>query len=390
MELLQYLFYGLLLLTTGHSVVAWVQALRRGIQARRRQKLEYPDPNTWPQVAVIVPAWRERGTIERCIESLRHVEYPNWQIVIVAGGDDGTYEAARIAVSNLHATVIEQPPRGKNAALNMGLRATDAPVLVFLDADSQVTPHWLKSLVAPLLHGFGASNGNPLPLRPTSIAMGERMEQIASWEIHQDIILQGSGSIAVRRDVLHAVGGLGEEVVVGVDWDLSTRLAIRGIPRAASTTAVVYTERPSTIGEYWRNEVRWRRAHVLSLLKNRRYFFRDLVSAITSLYLYALAWGVALSALVTLIAIAVSWPIGMIALQAWALLLTWILARRAALCGEVAAYYRSATWLKYLWVPPLLLCVTLGAACLATLSLDRITMHFKGVRTAMPKGSAKL
>src|SRR5262245_45286043 len=114
------IIYGLGLLAGVHVIVVWMAAIWHGLRARQAHQHQTPHQLAlWPFVSVIIPAWQERGTLERCIASLRLVDYAEWEVVIVAGGLDGTYRAAVEACQGLeHFQVIEQQPRGKNAALN--------------------------------------------------------------------------------------------------------------------------------------------------------------------------------------------------------------------------------------------------------------------------------
>jgi cellulose synthase/poly-beta-1,6-N-acetylglucosamine synthase-like glycosyltransferase len=255
-------------------------------------------------------------------------------------------------------------------------------VIVLLDADSQVSPGWLRALVAPLNGVIRATTGNPVPLRPTATALGEQMERIAAYEIHHAIILQGCGSIAIRREVIEEIGGFPEDVWGGVDWDLDARLAARGTARAFCPEASVCTERPATLSEYWRNEVRWRRAHLTSLFRLRAHFLRDVPSVFSSLYLYALAWFSLLFTGITVAAVLLGSPqVRAAALILWSVFIAWVVLRRAALAIQVTAFTCEARWLRYLWVPPLLLFITLAASCVASSSIKRATMHFKGPRS---------
>jgi cellulose synthase/poly-beta-1,6-N-acetylglucosamine synthase-like glycosyltransferase len=310
------------------------------------------------------------------------VSYPSWEVIVVAGGADGTLDIARaVCAEDERFQAIEQQPKGKNAALNQGLELARGQVIVLLDADSEVSPGWLAALVASLRDGIQATTGDPLPTRSTLISLGERMEHIAAYRIHKRATLQGSGSIAICHEVIRAMDGFCEEVTVGVDWDLDARLLARGVPRTFCPDAVVHTERPATLGEYWRNQVRWRRAHFGSILRLSDHFLRDLVSAVTHLYIYALAWAFAWLALATCVALmAGNGRMGTVLGSLLGTIAAWVLLRRASLAAEVAAYTQDMTWLKLLWVPPLLLCVTLAAILPATLTWKRKQVHFKGPR----------
>jgi cellulose synthase/poly-beta-1,6-N-acetylglucosamine synthase-like glycosyltransferase len=378
-----------LLLPVGiHIAITWITALWRGLRARYLpRRVSTHRQAEWPSVSIIIPAWQERGTLEQCIASLELVDYPEYEVVIVAGGPDGTYRAAVEACEGYeHFRLLEQQPRGKNAALNAGVRAASGEVIVLLDADSQLAPGWLPALVAPIGGVIRATTGNPVPLRPTLTALTEQMERIAAADIYGAVVLQGSGSIAIDREVIEEIGGFPEDVLVGVDWDLNARLAARGVARACCPDAFVYTDRPATWREYWRNEVRWRRAHLTSLFRLRAYFLHDIGSIIRSFYLYGLAWFSILLTCGTIAAVLLGSPQSPATIVIiWALFVAWLALRRATLAVEVAAYTRRMYWLRLIWMPPLLLFITLVAACVASISTGRVSMHFKGPRSMVER-----
>ncbi len=103
-----------------HVLATWWAAVRRGRRARaldaQDSQLSLEDA---PAVSIIVPAWNERGTIERNIGALQRIDYPCWEAVIVAGGDDDTFAAARdTAAGDDRIRVLRRGPEPKNAALN--------------------------------------------------------------------------------------------------------------------------------------------------------------------------------------------------------------------------------------------------------------------------------
>lgn len=369
----------LLGLFTAWSVAA---AYRRGRAAREADHWPAPPPpDRWPEATVIVPAWKERGTVEILMRSLRALDYPAWEAVVVAGGPDGTYEAARAAAGDPRITVIEQRPRGKNGALNDGLAFARGEVIAILDADAQIGPGWLRAMVAPLCAGAAASTGTYFPLRPTPFALHGQMEKIAVNEIRGQVFLQGSGGIALRREVIEAIGGFPEDVLVGVDWDLDARVAMAGFPRAYCPGAVIHTERPATLAEWWHNDVRWRRAHLASLFRLRQHFLGTPRAALGNLYPYLLGWlCVGATLLAAASAVAAPPPARQAILSAWATLVAWAGLSPVALAVEVAAFTGDPRWLRLAWTPSLLWGVTLAAACTASLTPGAATMHFKGPR----------
>jgi glycosyltransferase involved in cell wall biosynthesis len=315
------------------------------------------------------------------LRSLAGVDYPDWETIVVAGGDDGTYESALEGVRALgRARVIPQEPRGKPAALNAGLGAASGEVVVLLDADSDVEAGWLRALVAPLDASCRATTGRAVPTRLTAITRGEQMERIVWYEILGQKTLQGAASIAIEKALIEQLGGFAPDSYAD-DWELDARVASLGIDRAYCRDAVVRTVRPSTLREYWHNEIRWRRAHLASLIRLRHYFFGDALTGLKSVYPYLLAWGGAAISGGALVIVATGSPDDRrAAIGFWAIAVAWLLLRRSSLPLEVAAYTGDRRWLRDLWVPPVLFGITLLASIWGTVTLRRVTLDFKGPR----------
>jgi hypothetical protein len=103
-----------------------------------------------PRVAVIVLNWNNRDDTLGCLESLRHLDYPNYEIVVVDNGStDGSVEA--VGAFFPKATILET---GENLGFaegnNVGLRHTlahGADYVVLLNNDTEVAPDFISLLV---------------------------------------------------------------------------------------------------------------------------------------------------------------------------------------------------------------------------------------------------
>ncbi len=364
---------------TGHIILTWLRNVNAGRQASKRAEAPHK-AETLPPVSVLVPAWQEALVLHTTLYQLQTVIYPEWELIIIAGGADGTYDRAvelTRTITNCQVQVIEQRPRGKNAALNQGLSRASYDLIVILDGDTLVEPDWLTNLVGALDPQTAAACGNFSPLRQTWVSNLEQMEEISSYLIHGHVTLQGSGSIVIRRTVLEQIGGFPEAVKVGVDWDLDARLNDLHLPKVFAQTARVRTQRPATLKQFWKNEVRWRRAHLQWLWRRRS----DVLSVLRSSQFYIVALiplGLLLLIVGTLI---VGWLNVTLALAKLGLLfLWWVSARRAALVGEVAAYTANYSWYRQLLTPPTLLLTSFVASWWALATARRQTIHFKGPR----------
>ncbi len=239
----------------------------RGLERSRRQPSIPAAPNKKVAVSLFVPAWNDAAILPRCLGSLlsEMVASPySTQLIVVAGGVDGSYDAAKAwsaAHPNIHAIIVEQSPQGKNTALNDGMKWATGDILVFIDADTQVSRHWLTELIGPIIKGCAAATtGCFQPFAATPVSQIFVVEQYNAQIVLGEGNLFGGGTIAVTREALQMIGGLPESVRAGVDWDLSRRLGDAGQVTRFVASARVKTEICHSWRYFWRGEVRWRRA----------------------------------------------------------------------------------------------------------------------------------
>jgi glycosyltransferase involved in cell wall biosynthesis len=163
------------------------------------------------KVCAVVPAYNEAGRISRVLDTLAASPSVAEIVVVDDGSVDGTgaVAASHPAMADGHLRVLQHDPnRGKGAAMMTGADATDADVIVFVDADLiGLTPDHVESLVAPVTSGkfamaLGVFRGGR---GPTTLA------QILAPNI--------SGQRTIRRDVFLAIpciskSGYGVELAI--------------------------------------------------------------------------------------------------------------------------------------------------------------------------------
>ena len=104
-------------------------------------------------VAAVIPAWNEAGTIAGVVAVARAARLIDEVLVVDNASTDATAEAAAAA----GARVVHEPVQGKGEAMRAGVAATDADVVVFLDADLLgLTPEHVDGLVCPVVAGEAA------------------------------------------------------------------------------------------------------------------------------------------------------------------------------------------------------------------------------------------
>ena len=120
-----------------------------------RRPLRPRPESALPSVSMIIPVFNESARIERKVMNTLALKYPEdrFEVIFVSDGStDGTADRIRGAHAP-HLSVIElDRRRGKAAALNAGLAAATADVVVFSDAAITLDERALEMLVQPFAH----------------------------------------------------------------------------------------------------------------------------------------------------------------------------------------------------------------------------------------------
>jgi cellulose synthase/poly-beta-1,6-N-acetylglucosamine synthase-like glycosyltransferase len=131
------------------AALAWTHVLYPATVAlagRVRTRRVALDDGHLPSVAVIVTAYNEEGSIERRLENLRALDYPPELLEVVVTSDASTDRTEELAEA-AGARVIRNPRGGKVAAQDAAVRATEAEVVAFSDANATWAPDALRKLV---------------------------------------------------------------------------------------------------------------------------------------------------------------------------------------------------------------------------------------------------
>jgi cellulose synthase/poly-beta-1,6-N-acetylglucosamine synthase-like glycosyltransferase len=349
------------LLVIGHILWDWLLAIWRGLVAGQKPVSTFSLTRE-PFVSILIPAWNERTVLAPTLIALQASDYSNWEAVVIAGGNDGTEQYARQLCKNWpHFTVIPQSPLGKNAALNLGLAQAEGEIVVTLDADTDVEHDWLSNMVARILSGAEAVTGNYSPKVLSWVSALLEVEKVAAYLVRGAVTLNGCAGIGLTRKLLKRLDGFPESVTVGVDFDLDRRVKKLGIQPAFVSTAHAKTEKAYTLPDYWRTEVRWRRAHLQNVFRHREWV--GLLFYVNAVLFYLAPFAV----------FSPWW-------EFWPLLWCWILLRRLKLSIETVAYDRALS--KFGWVPVVLLPLDFLIGIVAFATVRHNITIFKGFRPA--------
>ncbi len=106
-----------------------------------------PATQTYPSVDIIIPYYKRRDMLERCLDSLENTIYPSMSIIVV---DNGGKEAGLVfLVKRYRNARLERLAvnRGYAGGCNAGLKCSSADYVVFMNDDTIHDPLWLERLV---------------------------------------------------------------------------------------------------------------------------------------------------------------------------------------------------------------------------------------------------
>lgn len=250
-----------------------------------RQRVDQPPiSDDAPPVSIIVPAHNESYAIVETIESLKRLEYPEFEIIVVNDGstDDTAEIINRYAEAGEIRAIHLSTNQGKAAAMRTGTLASRHEILVCIDGDAVLDPHavaWLaRHFVSPRV---GAVTGNPrVRTRSTllgKIQVGEFSSIIGLIKRAQRIygrVFTVSGVVAAfRKSALHRVGFWDLSKVTD-DIDISWRLQMDHWSIRFESNALCWILMPETVKGLWRQRLRWAQGGVEVALDHTRSLFK--------------------------------------------------------------------------------------------------------------------
>jgi glycosyltransferase involved in cell wall biosynthesis len=258
--------------------------LLRAVGLGRPPRTADSDPQEWPSITIVLPAYNEARTIRRTLENLLAVEYPpaRRQILVLSDAStDGTDDIVR-EFADRGVDLLRMPSRiGKTAAENAAIPAIRGELVVNTDATIRILPGSLK----PLIRSFqdetvGVASGRDISVGDLNAEstggesgyVGYEM-WVRGLETRVGSIVGSSGCFYAIRRHLHAA-----PVPPELSRDFASALTARehGLRAVSVDAAVCLVPRTPSLMREYRRKIRtmarglgtlWYKRHLLNPIR---------------------------------------------------------------------------------------------------------------------------
>ncbi len=228
-----------------------------------------------PHVTVLIPARNEADHLPDLLHDLFHQSYPGHVDIIVLD-DHSTDNTPALAVEQGVQVIrlADHPaPRHtafKKHALTLGVRASTAPWVVAVDADSRLGPEWLTALMQQVARGVHLIAG-PVVMEPGK----GLLRAFQQWDMLGMQLFTGGGiasrhpmlvngaNLAFTREAFEKVDGFAgtTDKASGDDifllHKIKAHFGATAIRYAAEKEAIVTTRPVQTWHALWHQRIRW-------------------------------------------------------------------------------------------------------------------------------------
>jgi O-antigen biosynthesis protein len=237
----------------------------------------YFAPPRRPKVSVVVASYNGARTLRACLESLGHLNYPDYEVVLV---DDGSSDESQEIARQFPAvrTIVHSENKGLSVARNTGIAAARGEIVAFTDSDCRADEDWLHWLVSDLQKGqfVGIGGHNFLPPEDAPVAAAVMASPGGPAHVmltdRQAEHIPGC-NMAFYKWALEAISGFDPVFrQAGDDVDVCWRLQEHGHKLGFSPSGFVWHYRRSTVRAYLKQQRGYGEAEALLARKHPGYF----------------------------------------------------------------------------------------------------------------------
>jgi glycosyltransferase involved in cell wall biosynthesis len=275
-----------------------------------------------PLISIIIPVKNEQKTLKKCLDSLKKLNYDNYEIIVVDdNSSDGTLQ---ILNSYPKIQIIKTPGIGISGCKNLGSKQAKGAYIVFTDADCIFHSEWLNELYKGFesveIVGVGGDQLSPEDETEFGKMVQRFLKEVVSFvgdyvkkEGYTSPALSQNGikliptnhnsncNAMYKKEAFDKVGGFLEELRCGEDVELDYRIKKIG-KLMYNPKAIVYHYRPDKLWKFCQKMERYgfaqgllvKKHGVFRLIHYEPIFLFILFSSIICFLVYNLRLGISL------------------------------------------------------------------------------------------------
>ena len=184
----------------------------------------------------MMPAYNAGAFIGPAIESIQTQTYTRWELIVVNDGSTDRTPEILAGISDERIRVFHQENAGEAAARNRALQEIHGEFLAFLDSDDEYEPNFLARMVETLrprpdLDGVYSDGVYVDPAGRSLAALSDHRRGPFAGDLFEALVrasdVFGPPICLLLRSRMVRASGLNFDtrIVIGPDWDFTTRLA---------------------------------------------------------------------------------------------------------------------------------------------------------------------
>ncbi len=277
--------------------------------------------------SIIIPCYNEAPILKYTLEGIQQIKYENCEVIFVNdGSNDDTLKVLmeELSLSNYtpdnitlltgkvigiyqsdkypNIYVIDKKNGGKADSLNIGFKLATKELILTMDGDCVLDKNALNVMNHVFVDDSVIASGGAVHVmqmfklnqKPSLLILLQSLDFIKGFYIYKASLAYNnalaiiSGAFGVfKKDVLNQVGGfrsgLGEDIDITLRFQQYAQINNKKIVFAEN--AICYTECPEKLNDLVKQRVRWQKGFIDSIIKNRKYVFKNIFKNNVSFFL---------------------------------------------------------------------------------------------------------
>jgi cellulose synthase/poly-beta-1,6-N-acetylglucosamine synthase-like glycosyltransferase len=248
----------------------------------RTDQIELPE---YPGVTITIPAYNESHNVEKTVNSLLALDYPQDKLHIIIvddGSTDDTWQIMQQYAGHPQIRIFTKENGGKYTANNLGLEHSHTPFVGCLDSDSEVHPQALKRIMTYFDKADVMAVASTIVIKDPQTMIQKAQSVEYDYSIYVKKMLGMLNAIHVtpgpfsifRKTVFDTIGPY-RHAHNTEDQEIALRMHQHKMKIEHAPDAYVYTIGPHKVRGLYKQRVRWIYGFIKNAFDYRHLLFKS-------------------------------------------------------------------------------------------------------------------